>query len=99
MNKIPVKNQFLETRNEDSKPIKYTENDIVNTSQKTLYEIFKQYTNAELKLKSLEETNRYTAQKNNTPSFNAEDLETLFNTDSYWLLPSPTNKSVLGKRR
>ena len=32
MNKIPVKNQFLETRNEDSKPIKYTENDIVNTS-------------------------------------------------------------------
>ena len=32
MNKIPVKNQFLETRNEESKPIKYTENDIVNTS-------------------------------------------------------------------
>ena len=74
MNKIPVKNQFLEPINKESKSIKRAHNDIVNNlAGKHLHDIFKQY---ELKLKILEETNRYAAQESTTTSFNVEDLET-----------------------
>ena len=59
MNKIPVKNQFLEPINKESKSIKHAKNDIVNNlAGKHLHDIFEQYVNAELKYKILEETNR-----------------------------------------
>ena len=64
MNKIPTKNQFLEPINEEPKFIKHAKNDIVNNLPRNHpHEIFEKYVNAELKLKILEETNTYAAQK------------------------------------
>ena len=55
MNKIPTKIQFLELIYKESKFIKHAKNDIVEKiSGKHPHEIFEQYLNAELKLKTLE---------------------------------------------
>ena len=100
MSNIPVKHQFLEPINEESKSNKLAKNDIENNLVgKPPHEIFEQYVNAELKLKILEERNRYAAQKNTITSFNAEDLET-FNSILLLLVITLSHKEeCFGKKK